>query len=163
MLREIDGVAVGVEDAVLCFAVGRAFVDPGGGVEIFARFAYSGYVFDFEAEVVYSRLQLRPFPSSSGPANLILVFARPSVFPKQDRYRLFSLDSKCGASFHVSEILETKFEVLKFEEVHVRLDRREELAGSLAPHFLGRLRLLRASLLQVFVKKISHPALVIGS
>jgi hypothetical protein len=61
VLGQVDGIAVGVEDSVFGFAVGRAFVDAGGGAEVLARFSDSAYVFDFEAEVIYSRLQLRPF------------------------------------------------------------------------------------------------------
>ena len=83
MLRQIDRIAVGVEDAVFGFAVGRAFGDAGCRVEILARLADCRDIFDFEAEVVYSRLQLRPFSSSSGPANLRIVSAHPSVLPKQ--------------------------------------------------------------------------------
>ena len=52
MLGQVDGIAVGIEDAVFGFAVGRAFVDAGGGLQILASFAHRGDVFDFEAEVI---------------------------------------------------------------------------------------------------------------
>ena len=73
MLRKIDGIAVGVEDSVFGFAVGRALVDAGGGVQVLASFADCGDVFNFETEVIDACLQLRPFSSSSAPANLIIV------------------------------------------------------------------------------------------
>ena len=61
MLGEIDRIAVGIENSVFGFAVGRPLVDAGGCVEILARFPDGADVFDFEAEMVDAGLQLWTF------------------------------------------------------------------------------------------------------
>src|SRR3990172_581293 len=60
MLREINGIAVGIMHSVFGLAVRRPLVDVGGGFEFFADVAKSDDILHFEAEVVQAGLQVRP-------------------------------------------------------------------------------------------------------
>ena len=52
VLREIDGIAVGIMNPVFGLAVWRSFVDAGRSVEFFARFSQARDILDLETKMV---------------------------------------------------------------------------------------------------------------
>jgi hypothetical protein len=52
VLREIDGIAVGIMNPVFGLAVWRSFVDAGRSVEFFARLSKPSYILHLETKMV---------------------------------------------------------------------------------------------------------------
>src|SRR5258705_8524567 len=67
MFGEIDGIAVGVVDAVFRLAVRRSLVDAGRSIEFLTSLAHGSHILQLETKMIDTHLQLRPFDLALRP------------------------------------------------------------------------------------------------